>query len=67
MNLLKKSFTLEGHQTSIALEAEFWDELIKIAFARNITLPNLICEIDSMRNMRPLASSLRIYALKNRI
>ena len=62
-NLIKRSFTLAGHQTSIALEPEFWAALEKIAKAREISMPSLIGEIDSGRGNRPLASSLRVFCL----
>ncbi len=67
MNLIKRSFTLGGHQTSIALEPEFWDALLKIANNNAQTLSNLIMLIDGLRGERPLASSIRVYCLKNLI
>ncbi len=66
-NLKKKSFSLAGHKTSIALEAEFWEVLGIIAQKQNINLPSLITLIDNERGQRPLASALRVYALKNSI
>lgn len=65
-NLVKKSFTLAGHQTSIALEPEFWEVLEALAKSRSVSLPSMIGEIDSSRGNRPLASSLRVYCLKSR-
>ena len=65
MSLIKRSFTLEGHKTSIALEAEFWEVLEKIATQKQISMPHLISEIDSVRDLRPLASSLRVFCLKH--
>jgi predicted DNA-binding ribbon-helix-helix protein len=64
-NLVKKSFTLEGHQTSIALEPEFWEELVKIAAKMEMTLPKLLSQIDKARAGRPLASALRVFCLQN--
>ncbi|GAA0546777.1 putative DNA-binding ribbon-helix-helix protein [Rhizomicrobium palustre] len=61
--LKKRSFSLSGHRTSIALEPEFWTVLEKAAEARSLSLSALVIEIDSKRAMRPLASALRIYAL----
>jgi len=65
MSLIKRSFTLEGHKTSIALEVEFWEVLEKIAAKTQISMPHLISEIDSVRDLRPLASSLRVFCLKH--
>ncbi len=63
--LVKRSFTLAGHRTSIALEPEFWEALESIAAAEARSLVSVISEIDSERSAdRPLASMLRIHALR---
>jgi predicted DNA-binding ribbon-helix-helix protein len=65
--LTKRSFSLAGHRTSVALEAEFWDVLTALAAARGLTLAALIVEIDAVRPPeRPLASALRVFALQAR-
>jgi predicted DNA-binding ribbon-helix-helix protein len=65
--LTKRSFSLAGHRTSVALEAEFWDALMALAAARGLTLAALIVEIDAARApQRPLASALRVFALRER-
>ncbi len=62
--LVKRSFTLAGHRTSIALEAEFWQVLEQLAEARTRSLASLISELDAERSAdRPLASLLRVHAL----
>jgi predicted DNA-binding ribbon-helix-helix protein len=62
--LVKRSFTLAGHRTSVALEPEFWQALTAIAVSRNCTMAALVAEVDSERGAdRPLASALRIFAL----
>ncbi len=63
--LVKRSFALSGHRTSVALEAEFWEVLTTLAAERGLTLSRLVTEIDAARApQRPLASALRIFALK---
>ncbi len=63
--LVKRSFTLAGHRTSIALEPAFWEALEAIAAAQARSLVSLISEIDSDRSAdRPLASMLRVHALR---
>jgi predicted DNA-binding ribbon-helix-helix protein len=63
--LLKRSFTLAGHRTSVALEQEFWDALAELAAARGKTMSAFVAEIDAARsNGRPLASALRVAALR---
>lgn len=65
--LLKRSFSLTGHRTSVALEPEFWDALRTVADARGQTLSALVAEVDAARAAgRPLASALRIFALQLR-
>lgn len=61
-DLIKKSFRLEGHATSVALEPEFWAALQEVATAQNRSLTQLVCEVDLART-KPLASALRVYAL----
>ena len=62
--LKKRSFSLSGHRTSVALEEEFWAEIDKAAKARNLAMATLVAEIDRSRAERPLASALRLFALK---
>lgn len=61
--LSKRSLTLSGHRTSLALEPEFWAALETAARARQLSLAALIGEIDAGRGARPLASACRIAAL----
>jgi predicted DNA-binding ribbon-helix-helix protein len=65
--LEKRSFSLSGHRTSIALEAEFWAALETIAQTQSRSLTALIGGIDSSRTPeQPLASALRVYALEKK-
>ncbi len=65
--LTKRSFSLSGHRTSVALEEEFWDALASLAQHRAASLAALVAEIDAARPAeRPLASALRVYALLHR-
>jgi predicted DNA-binding ribbon-helix-helix protein len=64
MRLLeKRSVTIAGHRTSVALEPEFWAILKQEAARQNISFARLISAIDSSRGERPLASALRLHAL----
>ncbi len=63
VTLRKRSFTLAGHRTSVALEPEFWSVLEDWATARGIALSALVVEVDAGRGERPLASALRVAAL----
>jgi len=62
--LKKRSITLLGHPTSVALEPEFWEALEALARAERSNLTTLIGRIDEGRAGRPLASACRVAALK---
>ena len=65
--LVKQSFSLTGHRTSVALEPEFWAVLRALAASRDQTLSKLVAEVDAARPPgRPLASELRVTALMAR-
>jgi predicted DNA-binding ribbon-helix-helix protein len=60
----KRSITIHGHQTSISLEDEFWQELAAIAQARKLSLNALVTEVDKARSETNLSSTLRVFVLK---
>lgn len=64
-HLQKRSFTLAGHRTSVALEPEFWAALDAAAARRGTSLTALVGQVDSDRTdpALPLASALRVFAL----
>jgi predicted DNA-binding ribbon-helix-helix protein len=61
--LKKRSFSLSGHRTSVALEEEFWTVLDVEAENTGRSLAALVQGIDTTRGARPLASALRLHAL----
>lgn len=61
--LAKRSLSLAGHRTSLALEPEFWRVLEAMATARSSSLAALVGTIDKGRGTRPLASACRLAAL----
>jgi predicted DNA-binding ribbon-helix-helix protein len=62
--LLKRSFALAGHRTSVALEPEFWRALEDLAAWRGCTLLDVVRDTDQARDpARNLASALRVLAL----
>jgi len=63
MTLKKRSFSLSGHRTSVALEEEFWAVIDSQAKKSSRSLASLVAEIDRERGARPLASALRLRAL----
>jgi len=63
--LEKRSLSLSGHRTSIALEPEFWAALEKLAAGQGVATVTLVTRIDAERTPeQPLASALRVYALE---
>jgi predicted DNA-binding ribbon-helix-helix protein len=60
----KRSLSIAGHRTSIALEPEFWSGLEALASHRNMALTALIREIDETRGAPNLSSSLRLAVLQ---
>ena len=62
-SLKKRSFSLSGHRTSVALEGDFWSVLEDEARKTGRSLASLIKSIDETRGARPLASALRLHAL----
>lgn len=64
--LIKRSFSLARHRTSVALEAEFWTVLIELAEHRQQSLSALVASTDAERDAeQPLASALRLLALRS--
>ena len=63
MGLRKRSISLAGHATSMALEVEFWAVMESKAAARGASLAALVAELDGSRGGRPLASACRLAAL----
>ena len=59
----KRSLTIAGHRTSIALEPEFWAGLERLAARRGLRLTALIEEIDRGRDGPNLSSALRVAVL----
>lgn len=64
MPLIKRSVSLSGHRTSLSLEPEFWAVIDTAIREEGLSLAGLIAQIDAARGMEPLASSMRVWALK---
>jgi predicted DNA-binding ribbon-helix-helix protein len=60
----KRSLSIAGHRTSVALEAEFWAGLEAMAAARGMPLAALIREIDEARGAPNLSSAVRVAVLR---
>ncbi|SFV30492.1 Ribbon-helix-helix domain-containing protein [Devosia crocina] len=59
----KRSFSIAGHRTSIALEPQFWAGLEDIAARRDLSMAALVREVDESRETTNLSSALRLAVL----
>jgi predicted DNA-binding ribbon-helix-helix protein len=61
----KRSVTIRGHRTSYSLEKPFYDDLLAISAARDMTLAALVAEVDTQRPREAnLSSALRLFVLE---
>lgn len=59
----KRSFSIAGHRTSIALEPDFWRGVEEMSARRQVSLAGLIREIDETRQTTNLSSAVRLAVL----
>jgi predicted DNA-binding ribbon-helix-helix protein len=60
----KRSFSIEGHRTSVSLESAFWVALKEAAAEDGQTLAGLISAIDKNRGEAGLSSAVRVWLLE---
>ena len=60
----KRSLSISGHRTSIALEPEFWAALEAMAAEKSQTMAGLIRDIDENRDTANLSSATRLAVLR---
>jgi predicted DNA-binding ribbon-helix-helix protein len=61
--VVKRSIVVAGHKTSVSLEEAFWNGMKEISGLRNMTLSELVGEIDSNRQQGNLSSAIRLFVL----
>lgn len=61
--LAKHSVTIAGHRTSISLEAGFWQHFKHIATAKNLSVNELVRQLDEART-GSLSGAIRVYVLQ---
>lgn len=59
----KRSLTIAGHRTSLALEPQFWAGLEAMAADGGKPLTAMIAEIDEARAVPNLSSAVRLAVL----
>jgi len=65
---IKRSLSINGHQTSVTLEPVFWDRLQHEAAGQGRSLASLVAEVDTARIAAPeppnLSSALRVWVVE---
>jgi predicted DNA-binding ribbon-helix-helix protein len=61
--IAKRSVVIDGHKTSISLEEPFWQAVRDIADQRQITVSELLRQIDQSRDNANLSSAVRIFVV----
>ncbi len=61
----KRSVSLAGHRTSVALEPEFWSAVDRLALQRGQSLAGFVAYVDRNRKGKNLASALRLTVLQD--
>ena len=59
----KRSISLAGHRTSVALEPEFWAAVDRLALQRGQSMAAFVAQVDRHRHGKNLASALRLTVL----
>lgn len=60
----KRSVVIAGHKTSVSLEPEFWEALKEIAARRNISVNQIVRDIDAGHKGN-LSSAIRLHILQH--
>ena len=58
-NSNKRTVKIDGHITSVFLENEFWEEILKLSKKENTTPDKIISKIDKTKNTSNLSSAIR--------
>ena len=61
--ITKRSIVIAGHKTSVSLEDEFWNSLKEIGRSQEVTLSELVSDIDTRRVNGNLSSAIRVFVL----
>jgi len=59
----KRSTVIRGRKTSVWVEDEFWWSLREIAIRKNVTISELLEQIDGARTTINLSSAIRVFVI----
>lgn len=61
----KHTVKVNGHDTSVFIEKEFWLELKYISKLNNKSISGIISDIDRNKETQNLSSAIRLYVLNH--
>ena len=61
----KHTVKVNGHDTSVFIEKEFWLELKYISKLNNKSISGIISDIDKNKETKNLSSAIRLYVLNH--
>lgn len=61
----KHSVFLNGKRTSVSLEPEFYEQVRRIASARNLNISQFVASVADGRDITNLSSELRLAVLRD--
>ena len=61
----KHTVKVNGHDTSVFIEKEFWDELKLISKIQGKSLTSIISNVDKNKKNQNLSSAIRLYILNH--
>ena len=61
----KHAVKVNGHDTSVFIEKEFWLELKYISKLNNKSISGIISDIDKNKETQNLSSAIRLYVLNH--
>ncbi|MGB7836276.1 MAG: ribbon-helix-helix domain-containing protein [Xanthobacteraceae bacterium] len=61
--VMKRSARVNGRNTCVSLEGEFWTALKEIATTQKVGISKLISTIDSQRQSDNLSSAIHVYVV----
>jgi predicted DNA-binding ribbon-helix-helix protein len=61
----KHTVKVNGHDTSVFIEKEFWLELKYISKLNNKSISGIISDIDKNKKTQNLSSAIRLYVLNH--
>jgi predicted DNA-binding ribbon-helix-helix protein len=63
--VVKRSVRIDGRNTSVSLEDQFWEALKEIAKERGMALQDLVAAIKAERRKGGLSSAIRVFVIEH--